>query len=157
MPMLVRETYARNLFRVMREFKLTPASPDFYNMTPEQMDFMVASLNQDVKEEQLALNHKEETSFVYDPDFEWDKDMDYGGEKHDEDQIRKLLGKEGYEKREQIYQDAIESVKVKEEQDKQEQQDISSFIENYNNQLIEKTQKQSSTGFAEDDEDIDTI
>ena len=90
--MLVRNNYARNLFRIMREFKLTPASPDFYNMTQAQLEFMVTSLNLDYKEEELQAKGWKEDSFAYDPDYSWEGDMKFGGKKDDDDQIKKLLG-----------------------------------------------------------------
>lgn len=116
MTAIVRSTYGRNLFRIMREFGLTPASPDFYNMSPEQLDFMVLSLQQDNKEIELARTGKEETSFVNDEDFNWEGEADYGGEKDDSDEIARILGKAAMEKRDELFDNAMEMVEEKKNQ-----------------------------------------
>lgn len=146
--MLVRENYGRNLFRVLKEFGLTPASPDFYNMTPEQLDFMIVSLQQDNREQELANKGLEETDYVYDPNFNWEGDMEYGGEKNDEDEIRKLLGEDAYNKRQEIFNSATEGMSRKIEQDKIKQDMTREYVDKHNAKL----------GFVpEDDDEIDTI
>mgnify|MGYP004700416973 CR=1 FL=1 len=154
MPIVVRSNYAKNVYHVMKEFGLTPASPDFYNMTPDQLDFLVLSMSEEAREQELAANHRKEDDFVYDQDFDYEGDMEYGGKKDDEDQIRKLLGEEAYKKREELNNNALEGMERHVEQQKEYQDKVAKHADKVNNQAIAKSQ---GIHYASDDKEVDTI
>lgn len=154
MPLLVRNNYARNLFRIMREFKLTPASPDFYNMTSAQLEFMVTSLNLDYKEEELQSKGWKEDSFKFDPDYSWDGDMEYGGEKDDTNQIKNILGDEAFSKREELLNDVLNNMDKYKENIARTQESINEFTSEHNNNL---SQRSSHLNFEDDKDDVDEI
>jgi len=154
MPLLVRNNYARNLFRIMREFKLTPASPDFYNMTSAQLEFMVTSLNLDYKEEELQSKGWKEDSFKYDPEYSWEGEMDYGGEKDDTDQIKNLLGDEAFSKRQELLDDVLNNMDKYKENIERTKQGIDEFTSKHNKELSDRSSK---LNFQDDSSDVDEI
>lgn len=154
MPLLVRNNYARNLFRIMREFKLTPASPDFYNMTSAQLEFMVTSLNLDYKEEELQSKGWKEDSFKYDPEYSWEGEMDYGGEKEDTDQIKNLLGDEAFSKRQELLDDVLNNMDKYKENIERTKQGIDEFTSKHNKELSDRSNK---LNFQDDSSDVDEI
>lgn len=103
---IVRSNYGRNIWRVMKELHVLPTDPNFQNLTSEQLDFIVASIDQDNKELKLAQEGREEDSFVYDDEFEWEDEMDYGGERDDSEDIQKFL--EAAKKKDEDYERLIE-------------------------------------------------
>lgn len=155
MPVLVKSNYARNVFHVMRAFGLTPASPDFYNMTPDQLDFMVLSLAEDIHEQDLAAHGKEEDSFAFDPDYDYEGEMEFGGVKNDEDQIRKLLGEDAFKKRDELFNNALEGMNNNVARRKQEQAIVKEQSDKQNDAIIRKNK--GNLKFSEDNENIDTI
>lgn len=154
MSIVVRSNYAKNMYQVMKTFGLTPASPDFYNMTPDQLDFLVLSMSEDAREQELAANHRKEDDFVYDQDFDYDGDMEFGGKKDDEDQIRKLLGESAWKKREELNNNALEGMSRHLEQQKQYSEQIKKESDTINDKAIEKSKE---IHYASDDDDVDTI
>jgi len=103
---IVRSNYGRNIWRVMKELHVLPTDPNFQNLTSEQLDFIVASIDQDNKELKLAQEGREEDSFVYDDEFEWEEEMDYGGKRDDSEDIQKFL--EDAKKKDEDYERLIE-------------------------------------------------
>lgn len=103
---IVRSNYGRNIWRVMKELHVLPTDPNFQNLTSEQLDFIVASIDQDNKELKLAQEGREEDSFVYDDEFEWEEEMDYGGKRDDSEDIQKFL--EVAKKKDEDYERLIE-------------------------------------------------
>lgn len=154
MSIVVRSNYAKNMYQVMKTFGLTPASPDFYNMTPDQLDFLVLSMSEDAREQELAANHRKEDDFVYDQDFDYDGDMEFGGKKDDEDQIRKLLGESAWKKREELNNNALEGMSRHLEQQKQYSEQVKKESDTINDKAIEKSKE---IHYASDDDDVDTI
>lgn len=154
MSIVVRSNYAKNMYQVMKTFGLTPASPDFYNMTPDQLDFLVLSMSEDAREQELAANHRKEDDFVYDQDFDYEGDMEFGGKKDDEDQIRKLLGESAWKKREELNNNALEGMSRHLEQQKQYSEQIKKESDTINDKAIEKSKE---IHYASDDDDVDTI
>lgn len=154
MSIVVRSNYAKNMYQVMKTFGLTPASPDFYNMTPDQLDFLVLSMSEDAREQELAANHRKEDDFVYDQDFDYDGDMEFGGKKDDEDQIRKLLGESAWKKREELNNNALEGMSRHLEQQKQYSEQIKKESDTINGKAIEKSKE---FHYASDDDNVDTI
>lgn len=154
MPIIVRSNYAKNIYQVMKTFGLTPASPDFYNLTPDQLDFLVLSMSEEAREQELAANHRKEDDFVYDQDFSYEGDMEYGGKKNDEDQIRKLLGEAAWKKREELTNNALEGMSRHVEQENEYREQVKKQSDSINNKAISKSK---GISFASDDEDVDTI
>lgn len=154
MPLVVRSNYAKNMYQVMKTFGLTPASPDFYNMTPDQLDFLVLSMSEDAREQELAANNRTEDDFVYDQDFDYEGDMAYGGKKDDEDQIRKLLGEDAWKKREELNKNALEGMSRHLEQEKQYREQVKKESDALNDKAIAKSKE---IHYASDDDDVDTI
>lgn len=146
MSALVREPYARNLFKVMRTFNITPASPEFYNMTPVQLEFMLYSIQQDEKEIALAQQGLKEDSFVEDEEFKWDGDLVTEKSTDADDvleQISKLTGVSSDEQ-ESRFQEALLSAKKKAENGLSDEE------------IAYGSQKQE-LNYSLDDEDVDTI
>ena len=152
MPMLVRNNYARNIFRIMREFKLTPASPDFYNMTSDQLEFMVTSLNLDYKEEEMQSKGMREDSFSYDPNFNWEGDMDFGGKKDDEADIKRLLGSEAYNKRNSILEDVLNNLDAYKERSERTKKEIDAMEKEHNDGLVN-----NNIHYQPDTDEVDEI
>ena len=66
----------------MKEFHVLPTDPNFQALSSEQLDFIVASLEQDNREMKLAASGREEESYVNDNDFDFYSDkFEYGGKK----------------------------------------------------------------------------
>jgi len=103
---IVRSNYGRNIWRVMKELHVLPTDPSFQNLSSEQLDFIVASIDQDNKELKRAQEGREEDSFVYDDEFEWEEEMDYGGKRDDSEDIQKFL--EAAKKKDEDYERLIE-------------------------------------------------
>lgn len=54
MKALVKTNYARNLWALMREFKVLPTDPRWLELTDEQIEFMLYSMERDVVEADRA-------------------------------------------------------------------------------------------------------
>lgn len=108
---IVRSNYGRNIWRVMKELHVLPSDPNFQNLTSEQLDFIVSSIEQDAREMKLAQDNREEDSYVYDDKFDWDGDMDYGGQKDDADAISDFIAKA--KKKDEEYQEELENREAK--------------------------------------------
>lgn len=81
MENLVKETYARNMWRIMDKFNVLPTEDRFKNLTTEQLSFILESMNRDNWEQrQLAkgitnfddVKEDSDTSFLHvkEEDFE---------------------------------------------------------------------------------------
>lgn len=142
MGAVVREPYARNLFKIMKAFNLTPASPEFYNMTSVQLEFMLASIEQDEKELFMAQNGIKEDSFAEDEDFNWTDELELDKATDNDkvmEEISRITGTTSKEQ-EEAFQKALESARIKAQSEEQ----------------VSGT-GQSSLAYVPDDEDVDTI
>lgn len=80
----------------MKEFHVLPTDPNFQALSSEQLDFIVASLEQDNREMKLAASGREEESYVNDNDFDFYSDkFEYGGKKDDTDELKEFLARSG--------------------------------------------------------------
>ena len=95
----------------MKELHVLPSDPNFQNLTSEQLDFIVSSIEQDSREIKLAQDNREEDSYVYDDGFDWDGEMDYGGKKDDSDAISEFMAKA--KKKDEEYQEELEQREIK--------------------------------------------
>lgn len=90
---LARTNYMRNLWAIMKTFKVLPTDPNFLALTDAQIDLMIHSMNEDAREAELARKGLTVDSEHYDSSFEddvWNKDdgeWDVLREGHDADKI----------------------------------------------------------------------
>lgn len=145
MNAIVREPYARNLFKIMKAFHLTPASPDFYNMTSEQLEFMLYSIQRDEKELYMAQNGIKEEGFAEDEEFNWTDDLELDKATDNEkvmEEISRITGTTSKEQ-EDAFAKALESARIKAQSMPEEEQSFGT--------------EKSNISYVPDDEDIDTI
>ena len=67
---LVTSTSGRNMWAIMKFFKVLPNDPLLKSLTFSQREFIIASMNQDVKEAELASKGKKEVAHYGDDSFE---------------------------------------------------------------------------------------
>lgn len=68
----------RNLWRIMSEFGTLPTNEDFRKLTDDQIDLILYSMEQDIREKELARKGLTVESEYYDSSFEeeiWNKDV----------------------------------------------------------------------------------
>lgn len=90
----------------MKELHVLPSDPNFQNLSSEQLDFLVSSIEQDAREMKLAQEGREEDSYVYDDEFDWDGELNYGGQKNDQDDIAEFMA--NAKKKDEEYQEELE-------------------------------------------------
>lgn len=90
----------------MKELHVLPSDPNFQNLSSEQLDFLVSSIEQDAREIKLAQEGREEDSYVYDDEFDWDGELNYGGQKNDQDDIAEFMA--NAKKKDEEYQEELE-------------------------------------------------
>lgn len=90
----------------MKELHVLPSDPNFQNLSSEQLDFLVSSIEQDAREMKLAQEGREEDSYVYDDEFDWDGELNYGGQKNDQDDIAEFMA--NAKKKDEEYQEEVE-------------------------------------------------
>lgn len=90
----------------MKELHVLPSDPNFQNLSSEQLDFLVSSIEQDAREMKLAQEGREEDSYVYDDEFDWDGELNYGGKKDDQDDIAEFMA--NAKKKDEEYQEELE-------------------------------------------------
>ncbi len=95
----------------MKELHVLPSDPNFQNLSSEQLDFLVSSIEQDSREMKLAQDNREEDSYVYDDGFDWDEEMDYGGQKDDSDAISEFMA--NAKKKDEEYQEELEQREIR--------------------------------------------
>ena len=72
MESLVKTPYARNMWAIMKEFKVLPTEKRFQDLTYEQMDFIIASMNRDSwLEYQASKGQQHMDNLVEDDDTSW--------------------------------------------------------------------------------------
>lgn len=67
---LVRSTSGRNMWAIMKFFKVLPNDPLLKSLTFAQREFIIASMNEDVKEAERQAKGEKEVSHVEDKSFE---------------------------------------------------------------------------------------
>lgn len=67
---LVKTNYARNIWHIMDRFHVLPTDPRFYNLTDEQINFILYSIIEDNNE------IKGVDTDVYDETFDWEGDLE---------------------------------------------------------------------------------
>lgn len=67
---LVRSTSGRNMWAIMKFFKVLPNDPLLKSLTFAQREFIIASMNEDVKEAERQAKGEKEVSRVEDKSFE---------------------------------------------------------------------------------------
>ena len=67
---LVTSTSGRNMWAIMKLFKVLPNDPLLKSLTFSQREFIIASMNQDAKEAELASKGKKEVAQYGDSSFE---------------------------------------------------------------------------------------
>lgn len=70
MSALVRSTSGRNMWAIMKFFKVLPNNPLLKSLTFSQREFIIQSMNEDVKEQQRAANGMKTVAQVEDRSFE---------------------------------------------------------------------------------------
>lgn len=70
MSALVRSTSGRNMWAIMKFFKVLPNNPLLKSLTFSQREFIIQSMNEDVKEQQRAAHGMENIAQVEDRSFE---------------------------------------------------------------------------------------
>ena len=70
MSALVRSTSGRNMWAIMKFFKVLPNNPLLKALTFSQREFIIQSMNEDVKEQQRAANGMKTVAQVEDRSFE---------------------------------------------------------------------------------------
>ena len=70
MSALVRSTSGRNMWAIMKFFKVLPNNPLLKSLTFSQREFIIHSMNEDVKEQQRAAHGMENIAQVEDRSFE---------------------------------------------------------------------------------------
>lgn len=70
MSALVRSTSGRNMWAIMKFFKVLPNNPLLKSLTFSQREFIIQSMNEDVKEQQRAANGMKTVAQVEDKSFE---------------------------------------------------------------------------------------
>ena len=70
MQRLVSSTVARNMWAIMTKFNRLPTDKGLQELTDEQVDFIILSMNQDAKEARAALNGSDVVTYSDgDPDY----------------------------------------------------------------------------------------
>lgn len=166
---LVRGTYARNLWLVMKKFNVLPSEERFQNLTTSQLNFIISSMIEDNRREELiekGYDPNDNSDFV-DSDFDMDKDMemfDEDKQKELAEQMSKLLSPDEVKKKQEKLNDAFELAKdadaITEKQDKEASDIIAKRIEEAKRLAQSKSgieNKEPKLDFEQEDEDIDTI
>ena len=104
----IKQPYSRNMWIIMREFKVLPTDPRFQELTSEQIAFILSNMEEDVIQREKAFNkNKGDDESFRDPDTSWyedeftdiDYDIDY--EKMEES-VARIENEEAKKRREQI-------------------------------------------------------
>ena len=125
----------------MKELHVLPSDPNFQNLSSEQLDFLVSSIEQDAREMKLAQEGREEDSYVYDDEFDWDGELNYGGQKNDQDDIAEFMA--NAKKKDEEYQEKLEKRDARR----------NSYIQKIQNQEIPI----EKNNYADDSEQYNTI
>lgn len=75
---LARTPYMRNLWNVMKTFHVLPTNPDFRNLSDEQLDLILFSMEEDYREAELARKGLRVDSEYMDTSFDeevWNRDV----------------------------------------------------------------------------------
>ena len=67
---LVKSVSGRNLWAIMKFFRVLPNDPKLRSLTYAQREFIIQSMNEDVREQELASKGMEETASYTDTSFE---------------------------------------------------------------------------------------
>ncbi|AIZ94695.1 putative tapemeasure chaperone protein [Lactobacillus phage LfeInf] len=67
---LVKSVSGRNLWAIMKFFRVLPNDPKLRSLTYAQREFIIQSMNEDVREQELAAKGMEETASYSDDSFE---------------------------------------------------------------------------------------
>ena len=82
----IKQPYSRNMWIIMREFKVLPTDPRFQELTSEQIAFILSNMEEDIIQREKAFNkNKGDDESFKDPDTSWyedefteiDYDIDY--------------------------------------------------------------------------------
>lgn len=104
----IKQPYSRNMWIIMREFKVLPTDPRFQELTSEQIAFILSNMEEDIIQREKAFNkNKGNDESFKDPDTSWyedeftdiDYDIDYDKM---EESVERIENEEAKKKREQI-------------------------------------------------------
>lgn len=104
----IKQPYSRNMWIIMREFKVLPTDPRFQELTSEQIAFILSNMEEDIIQREKAFNkNKGDDESFKDPDTSWyedeftdiDYDIDYDKM---EESVERIENEEAKKKREQI-------------------------------------------------------
>ncbi len=95
MNALVKENVARNLWTIMKEFKVLPTEQRFQELTGQQIDFIISSMNYDHRLQERARKGLDVNSTLEDNDESWwyasHEDFEPIVEGHDEEDIARQV------------------------------------------------------------------
>lgn len=173
---LVKSNYARNLWHILDKFQVLPTDPRFYNLTEDQVSFILASMVEDNKELQGVQNDVVDEDFDYEGELNLDdhaEETAKGMEKLNQnmpEEIRRTLEEkmaEARAKAEELAKGIDNSQRAVEGRETvarkiEEAQKIAKVLDktgmSYDDYIIQQNSSQKpALNYEDDDEDVDSI
>lgn len=157
MQSIARSQDARNIWAVMKEFKVLPTSEEFKKLTGEQIDFIIASMNYDAKIQERISRGVDINTTMEDYDESWwyanHDEFEPLREGHDEEDIARQVEERLTNAERKSLRDRFDSEKEYQEYIKNggldlENQSMKEVIK----RNIEKAREESESGEFKQDE-----
>lgn len=159
MKHVAKNNYGRNMWRIMDKFQVLPTDERFQNLSPDQIEYIFANMEMDMKEQQRMAKGLKNT-VEDDDDSWWDEDsetFDPLREDHDEDDLAKQVDALLSETERRKKAERIKADDYSEEEQEMIKQNHQDEVRNHINKRLEELDDEVNNGKIKEEKPSTTV
>lgn len=159
MKHVAKNNYGRNMWRIMEKFQVLPTDERFQNLSPDQIEYIFANMEMDMKEQQRMAKGLKNT-VEDDDDSWWNEDsetFDPLREDHDEDDLAKQVDALLTETERRKKAERIKADDYSEEEQEMIKQNHQDEIRDHINKRLEELDDEVNNGKTKEEKPSTTV